>query len=445
MNFGAVIFGQGEAEKGTHAGGTRSFDNEAMAEKGTPKTIKQNLNRSRVSLMRVGILGGGQLGLMLAESVAHLGHHPLVFERDSNSPCHQRLANTVTGHIENQSQLAAFCQHVDVVTFDTENIPALGLVEQAAKLRPSLAVLECCQDRVKEKTFLRDHHFHPVDFRVVEKPEQLPQATQALGFPCVAKTIRGGYDGKGQTLLNGPQDVDSLLERSTAPFSPLLLEAFVSLQAEVSCIVARDARGQLFPFPVFENLHRAHILDFTLVPARIAKEISSAATSTACEIAETLGVVGLLTVEFFVAGENGGSPRLYVNELAPRPHNSGHVTRSACSLSQFDALARILTETPMVAPQLRPGGHCMGQLLGEVWHAQGRADGLLDLAALQHSTALNEVYLYGKRESPLGRKMGHFLVQAETADNALRSAQEFRSRLTTPGPTAAALALPKQR
>ncbi len=382
--------------------------------------------------MRVGILGGGQLGLMLAESVQHLGHQALVYERDADSPCHQRLAQVTTGTLEDTPRLHAFLQKVDVVTFDSENIPAAPLEPFASKLFPSLRVLQTCQDRLAEKRFLSENGFSPVDFAVVEEGAPVLPVAKKLGFPCVAKTIRGGYDGKGQTRLNSPADAARLDVTRQAPDSApmLVLEAFVELQTELSCVVAREASGDIWPFPVFENVHQNHILDFTLVPARIEPHYQAQALAIASDIAKSLRVVGLLTVEFFLAKGADQKMSLFVNELAPRTHNSGHATRAACQLSQFDALARILTETPMCKPTLRAGGYCMGQLLGELWPKDAGA--ALNSMALRQFPQLSELYLYGKTQARPGRKMGHFIVEASSADDALAVAKQLRNGLSAP-------------
>jgi 5-(carboxyamino)imidazole ribonucleotide synthase len=381
--------------------------------------------------MRVGILGGGQLGLMLAESIQHLGHQALVYERDADSPCHQRLASVTTGTLEDTPRLQSFLQQVDVVTFDSENIPAAPLEPFAAKLFPSLQVLQTCQDRLAEKRFLSANGFSPVDFAWVDEGAPVLATAEKLGFPCVAKTIRGGYDGKGQTRLNGYEDaVRYDRKRQTLDSAPaLVLESFVELLAEVSCVVARDASGAIWPFPVFENIHRNHILDFTLVPARLEQNHQTQALTMAGDIAQALQVVGLLTVEFFLAKSADRTPKLLVNELAPRTHNSGHVTRAACQLSQFDALARILTGTPMCRPTLRTGGYCMGQLLGDLWPSVA---GALEATPLVQSSQLSELYLYGKTEARPGRKMGHFIVEAGCGDDALNVAQQLRNTVPSP-------------
>jgi 5-(carboxyamino)imidazole ribonucleotide synthase len=250
-------------------------------------------------------------------------------------------------------------------------------------------------------------------------------AVRRFGLPCIAKSVLGGYDGKGQHKLLSPAGIDALPQSAPGGW---VLEEVLELESEVSCLVARDAKSAV-SFPIFENLHAHHILDLTVIPARIDPLLQDEARKVADGIARALGLVGLLTVEFFIGTGRDGERRLYVNELAPRTHNSGHVTRQACTVSQFDALARILTGTPLTAPELHSGGWCMGQLLGDVWLAQGRTGGPLDLSAWRAFPEVVDVYLYGKREARKRRKMGHFVVHAPTADEAVAKALAFRAAL----------------
>lgn len=370
--------------------------------------------------MTVGILGGGQLGLMLAESLDRLGQDVVVHEADPDSPCAQRRSNVVAGPLED------FFARVDVATFDSENTPAAPLRPFAAKLRPSLHVLEVSQDRAKEKTFLRDAGFRPVHFEVVADGDDVKAAARSFGLPCIAKSARGGYDGKGQHLLRSEADVAALPERAPGGW---VLEEVLALEAELSCLIARDARRTV-AFPIFENLHVHHILDLTVVPARFAPALQDEARRIAEGIAQALDVVGLLTVELFLGVGRDGVRRLYVNELAPRVHNSGHVTRQACTVSQFDALARVLAGVPVVQPEVHRGAWCMGQLLGDVWLAQGRAGGALRLDAWKDFPDVVDVYLYGKKEARKNRKMGHFVVHADTPERAMQRARSFRDALT---------------
>ncbi len=368
----------------------------------------------------VGIIGGGQLGLMLAESLDRLGQGVVVLERSADSPCAQRRSNVI------DVPPAEFFSRVDVATFDSENTPSAPLVPFADQLRPSLRVLEITQHRAKEKSFLRDHGFRTVDFRVVREDEDVHAAAREFGFPCIAKSVLGGYDGKGQLRLHSAADLPSLPAKAAGGW---VLEEVLQLDVEISCIVARDAHNAV-TFPIFENIHAHHVLDFTVVPARVEQRLQDDARVIADGIARALQLNGLLTVEFFVGTGRDGVRRVYVNELAPRVHNSGHVTRQACTVSQFDALARLLSGIPVVQPQLHRGAWCMGQLLGDVWLAQGRSEGELDLAAWARFPDVVDVYLYGKREARRGRKMGHYVVHADTPERALERARLFREALT---------------
>lgn len=375
--------------------------------------------------MTVGILGGGQLGLMLAESLRKLDTPVVVLEPDAEAPCAQRLAGVMERPLDDAAALTEFFGRCHRVTYDSENIPSAPLAPFAAKLAPSLKVLQVSQHRALEKRFLSEHGFGPVHFAVVQASESLHEAVRRFGLPCIVKSSLGGYDGKGQHRVR----TDAELTALPATGTEWVLEEVLTLEAEVSCIVARDDAGRAFSFPVFENVHTAHVLDVTVLPARVDVALQEEARTRALAIAAALDVVGLLTVEFFVGLGRDGTRRLAVNELAPRVHNSGHVTRQACTVSQFDVLARIVSGVPVTSPELHPGGWCMGNLLGDVWLAQGRTGGALDLSAWEHFPQVVDVYLYGKREARTKRKMGHFVVHAATATEAADVAQRFRAAL----------------
>lgn len=374
----------------------------------------------------VGILGGGQLGLMLAESLDRLGQDTVILEPDPDAPCATRRANVIARPYDDAQGLAELFAQVTVATFDSENIPARPLAGYAAKLAPSLKVLEVSQDRAQEKRFVAQQGFRPVGFRVVRAGEDVKQAALDFGLPCIAKSALGGYDGKGQYGLRTEAEVHAM--PAEAPGGWVLEEA-LTLSAEISCIVARDGFGHAFTFPVFQNLHTRHVLDLTVLPAGVPQAFQDEARRVASGIAAALQVKGLLTVEFFIGTGRDGVERLYVNELAPRVHNSGHVTRQACTVSQFDALARILSGVPVVEPRLHSGAWCMGQLLGDVWLAQGRTGGALDLTAWKDFPDVIDVYVYGKRVARAGRKMGHFVVHGKTTEEVTARALAFRAAL----------------
>jgi 5-(carboxyamino)imidazole ribonucleotide synthase len=374
----------------------------------------------------VGILGGGQLGLMLAQAIDRLGFDTIIYESDGQSPCATRRAQVMPFLFTDVNKLKDFFSRTQHVTFDSENIPAAPLQQFAGQLIPSIEVLEISQDRAKEKQFLSKLQVNPVMHVVVPVGANVREAARAFGLPCIAKSVLGGYDGKGQFRLQSEADVARLPLDAAGGW---VLEEVLALSLEISCIVARNETEEL-AFPIFENIHTQHILDFTLLPARVPAELQTQAKTTALQIARAIGLKGLLTVEFFVGRGRDGIEKLFVNELAPRVHNSGHVTLQACSLSQFDALARILTGVPLGHIAMSPGAFCMGQLLGEVWAAQGRTGGPLNLEALQFFPQVVDVFLYGKREARPGRKMGHFVVKEVSAEKALEVARAFRLALT---------------
>lgn len=380
--------------------------------------------------MKVGILGGGQLGLMLAEAVYRLDRQVTLLDSDPVAPATTRLSQVLTARYDDPEALATLFDGARAVTFDSENIPAEPLRPYAQKLLPGIAVLEICQHRIQEKAFLAEHGFPTVRTAAVKLGADIRAAAVEFGFPCIAKSALGGYDGKSQFRLQSEGDLARLPARAKGGW---VLEEVFSLDTELSCIVARDAQGGGFAFPVFENLHHEHVLDLTVFPARVSAAVQDEAKALAQAIAARLGVVGLLTVEFFLGAGTDGAKRLVVNELAPRTHNSGHVTRQACTFSQFDALARILCDVPLGVPAVHPGAWCMGNLLGDVWRAQGRQGGPLDLSAWARFPEVVDVYLYGKAEARPRRKMGHFVARAQTADEAMKAARAFRAALMGEG------------
>jgi 5-(carboxyamino)imidazole ribonucleotide synthase len=376
--------------------------------------------------MKVGILGGGQLGLMLTHALERLGNNALSLESDADAPAHLRLAQTRCASLTDAKALSAFFGEVALATYETENLPTLHLDKHADKLRPSLRVLKTCQNRIDEKNFLSAYAFPTARYQAVLPGENVYAALQKVGFPCILKTATGGYDGKGQIRF----DSEAELSKTTPTAQQAcIVEEVLELCGELSCIVARCDAGQSHCFPVFENLHRNHILDFTLLPARFPASLQTKAQTMALAIAQALEVCGLLTVEFFVTQNTSGERTLFVNELAPRPHNSGHVTRKATQLSQFDALAHILTRTPLPPPLLLPGHWCMGNLLGDVWLSQQSQDGKLKLDAWADFPEVVEVYVDGKREAKPHRKMGHFILNADSPEQALSKAEAFRKAL----------------
>ena len=340
----------------------------------------------------IGIIGGGQLGRMSALAAARLGYRCHILTPEPDSPASQVSARTTLGDYEDPAALRAFADAVDVITFEFENVSAAGL-ELLASLRavhPSPAILRISQDRVAEKSFLADAGVPTAPWRAVGSLEELHEAVTALGFPAVLKTTRLGYDGKGQAVLRHADDLASAWE-ALEP-KPLILEGFVDYACEVSAIVGRGADGAGSIYDVMENRHRNGILDLTLAPARVAPATATEAQRVAWRVADRLGLVGLLTVEMFVR-----DGRVLVNEIAPRPHNSGHWTIDGCPCSQFEMHVRAVAGLPL-PPGRRHADAVMKNLVGPeeaaLWPQIVATPGLIP-------------HLYGKAEARPGRKMGH--------------------------------------
>jgi 5-(carboxyamino)imidazole ribonucleotide synthase len=344
-------------------------------------------------LSTIGIIGGGQLGRMSAMAAARLGYRCHILDPDPESPAAQVSAAHTQGDYEDPDVLRAFAAAVDVVTFEFENVSAEGL-DLLASLRPvhpSPSVLRISQDRVAEKGFLNGVGVETAPWRPVGGPAELRLAAAQLGFPCLLKTTRLGYDGKGQALLRSAADLDAAWE-SLEP-KPLILEGFVDFACEVSAIIARGVDGQGSVFDLAENRHRDGILDLSVAPARILPGATRAAWDLGWHVADALGLVGLLAVEMFVT-EDG---RVLANEIAPRPHNSGHWTIDACPASQFELHVRAVAGLPL-PPATRHSDAAMKNLVGPaetaLWPEILATPGLIP-------------HLYGKAEARPGRKMGH--------------------------------------
>jgi 5-(carboxyamino)imidazole ribonucleotide synthase len=344
----------------------------------------------------IGILGGGQLGRMSALAAARLGYRCHIYCPEPDGPAAQVTALSTTAAYEDQAALARFAEAVDIVTYEFENIPfdTAAFLAERVLLRPGAEVLEICQDRLREKRFCAELGAPTTPFAEVTGPEALAAAAEKMGRPCVLKTARLGYDGKGQVML-GPDSDPAQAWRIMAGSAsePLgILEGFVDFDLEISVIVARGFDGTCQSYVPVENQHRHHILDRTLVPARVAPEVAERAAGLARGLAEGLDLVGLLAVEMFVTTEG----RVLVNEMAPRPHNSGHWTIDACVTSQFEQFIRAVAGLPL-GSAARLADAEMKNLLGD--EVDRWREILSDPGAKLH--------LYGKTEARPGRKMGH--------------------------------------
>ena len=365
----------------------------------------------------LGILGGGQLGRMFTIAARTMGYRVMVLDPDGASPAGQmadvHLQADYADHAALQ-QLGAACA---AVTTEFENVPAASLIELASHCRvsPGAAAVAIVQDRSHEKSWLADNGFATAPFALVYSEGDLDAALADTGTPALLKVSRFGYDGKGQARVG-------TLDEARAAFrefggQPCVLEGFVELEREVSVVLARDDAGECALFPVAENRHDNGILDLSIVPARVPDSLAAQARDTARAVAERLGYVGVMAVEFFVAGG-----RLMVNEIAPRPHNSGHYTLDACVTDQFEQQVRALCGLPLGDPRLL-SPVVMVNLLGDRWGNGGPHWGTL----LAHPAV--KLHLYGKQAARPGRKMGHFNVLDADPAAALQLAERLRDAL----------------
>lgn len=366
----------------------------------------------------LGILGSGQLGRMLAIAAKQLGYRVAIYSPDTDTPAGQVADVEAVGDYLDEERLADFAQRVSVITFEFENVPsrASEVAAQHTIVRPAGSVLHITQERLREKTFLRDNGFPTTPFREVKTYADLHAAARDLGLPAVLKTASFGYDGKGQQKVYAQSDPEKVFAALGGAVG--IYEAWVDFEKEISVVAARTADGQFAAFPVFENRHANHILDVTFAPAAIGPQLAKEAADLAAGILEKLGVVGLLTVEMFVTK----SGKLLVNELAPRTHNSGHLTIDACVTSQFEQQIRAVCCLPLGSPALRQPA-AMANLLGDVW-SKGEPNWA---AALSDPHV--KLHLYGKAEARKGRKMGHLTACARGVDAAIARVTAARERL----------------
>lgn len=373
------------------------------------------MNKTILPGSALGVLGSGQLGRMFAIAARRMGYRVHTFSPDNDTPTGQVADLEIVGSYDDLDAVRKFASSVSVVTFEFENVPAptAAAAAEAAPVRPAGDVLHTTQNRLREKTFLRDQGFPVTPFRSVRSADDLEKAKKELGPQAILKTADFGYDGKGQVRIKPG-------EAWTWKPGDYVYEAFVDFESEVSVVAARGMDGSFAHWGVIGNTHRKGILDLSVSPAPVSEKIQSRAIEIARAVLESLNVVGVLCVEFFVtrAGE------LLINELAPRPHNSGHFTFDASVTSQFEQQLRAVCGLPLGSTQLlKPAA--MANLLGDVW-----ANGEPNWAAACAFPNV-KLHLYGKQEARPGRKMGHLTALADTAEEAARTAVAARDALMT--------------
>ena len=366
----------------------------------------------------IGMIGGGQLGRMFAFAASAMGYKVVVLAEADDLPAAQVAHGVVVGKLDDPQAIDKFAKQCDVITLEFENVPAKTLRQCShhAPTFPPQRVLEISQDRVIEKSTLQNAGLSVTPFVGVEDRETLLKAGENLGWPLVVKTTRDGYDGKGQYKIESSDQVDQIHWDASAGW---IAEKWIQYSKEVSVVVAISSNGESSSFPVFENQHRHHILDITTVPAEISPRLADQARMLAIQAAETLGVVGLLCVEFFVVDDE-----LLINEVAPRPHNSGHLTIEASHTSQYQQHVRAICGLPLGSTEMKCGAAAMVNLLGDLWPDSGVPawNSVLMMPEAQ-------LHLYGKSSAKPGRKMGHLTVTGNDLALVRHAAIEARNRL----------------
>jgi 5-(carboxyamino)imidazole ribonucleotide synthase len=366
----------------------------------------------------IGIVGGGQLGRMMALAARRMGYRVAVLDPDPSGPAGQVADIAIGARFDDAEAALRLARQCQVVTLDLEHVPAsvIGEVERICPVRPSSSVMATVQDRLAQRQFLARYGLPQVRFAPVDAPSDLPNAVRTVGFPCVLKTRTQGYDGKGQARATVPGELEEAF--ATIGARPAVMEEWVDFQREVSVLLARATSGEIVFYPIPENLHRRHILFLSRAPAALPDSTVRKAQEIGAAIAEHLGHVGVLAVELFVTDDG----QLLVNEIAPRTHNSGHYTFGASATSQFEQHLRAVCGLPLGDTRLLSPA-AMLNLLGDLW-AAGEPDWSV---VFRYPEA--RLHLYGKKRASPGRKMGHVLVLHPEVERAVGIASEIATAL----------------
>ena len=366
----------------------------------------------------IGVFGSGQLGRMFAIEARQMGYRVHTFSPDNDTPTGQVADFETSADYEDLDEVKKFAQSVDVVTFEFENVPSMT-VETAAQfveVHPKGEILHITQNRLREKNFLATNGFPHTPFRHIKTLTDLTKAIAEIGVPSILKTAGFGYDGKGQTKIKTFAEIETAFTKMNG--QEAVLEAFVEFEKEVSVVCARDQKGNFAHYGVIENDHENHILDVSFAPALVSEKVFIEAVEITRNVAETLGYVGTLCVEFFLTKDE----KLLINELAPRPHNSGHLTFDACFTSQFEQQLRAVCGLPLGSTEFyKPAA--MANLLGDVW--QNGEPNWTNALAFPNV----KLHLYGKAEARIGRKMGHLTAMAESVEKAVENVKWAKGSL----------------
>ena len=371
----------------------------------------------------IGIIGGGQLGRMLSQAAKNLEYKTVILDPIPLCPAGQVSDHQIVANYNSISAAKSLSNMCDVVTYEFENVDleCLMKISEDIDVFPSPEILRISSNRILEKQKLRNIGAPTVEFLPINSIEDFNQAKRIIGFPMIIKTASSGYDGKGQKLLKSEHDIDDYLINSINTKKSFIAEDFSDFNCEISVICARNIEGDIITFFPSENIHENHILNISIVPPRVSNKVITSARNLAINVAEALDLVGLLAVEMFLTKNN----ELLINELAPRPHNSGHYTMNGCETSQFTQLIKILTKQPLGNTNLSCPS-VMINLLGDLWINNSSN---LNFEKLNNSKNIF-VHLYGKDEARIGRKMGHINITSENISDAFIKAMEIKSKLS---------------
>ncbi|GIO43207.1 5-(carboxyamino)imidazole ribonucleotide synthase [Paenibacillus apis] len=399
-----------------------------LAPEGAGGEARANLDAEKVIApgSTVGVLGGGQLGRMMALAGSNLGYRFVTLDPTPESPCGQVARQIVAGYGDRAAaqELAA---QADVITYEFENVDAdvAALLEEQSYVPQGSRLLYTTQHRLREKAAIEAAGVPVAPYEQIHNEEGLRGAASRLGLPAVLKTATGGYDGKGQWVIRSEAEIAEAYATLIQAGTELVLEQFIPFEKELSVIAARSPRGEIRTFPVAENIHVDNILHASIVPARIGSEVQAEAEKLASRIAESLGAVGLLAVEMFLTGDG----RLYVNELAPRPHNSGHYTMEANATSQFEQHVRAICNLPLGDPGLRTPVvmvNVLGEHLQAVEQAVATGQWGERVPSMTGNPVIPKVHLYGKQGSAPKRKMGHVNLLCSDVQDGLDFIQQTK-------------------
>ncbi|HLR43020.1 MAG TPA: 5-(carboxyamino)imidazole ribonucleotide synthase [Pseudogracilibacillus sp.] len=363
----------------------------------------------------IGIIGGGQLGRMMAIAAKYMGYNIVVLDPTPNCPTTHVADEQIVAAYDDMDAIKELTSKSDVVTYEFENVDleAATYIEEAGKLPQGAYALEVTQNREKEKTMMKEAGIPVPDFAIVKNKDECAEALEGFNLPAVIKTCTGGYDGKGQLKIETEADIEEAMNFADQG-GTFIIEEWITFDMEISTVFTRTQTGEIYFFPVAENDHKDHILYETIAPARISDDVKAKALKAAKKLAEAINVVGTFAIEMFVKGEE-----IYINEMAPRPHNSGHYTIESCNASQFSQHIRAICGVPLQeVKQLQKA--LMINVLGE---DMDRA-----LHALANNSEAN-VHLYGKTEAKEKRKMGHVTFVADTIDEVIKMKEQYEEEL----------------